>query len=538
MILHALLFPLLLSAPAAATDVLATYQGGAVTRAEYESWLAAQGLTHDAAGQAKALEAIALAKSLEAGARAAGLAASAATAFRLEQIETAALSAAYWQQVDSEVTVGDAAVEAELKAEEKERVRPRSVLLRNLFKRVPPGASPSEREALRVRTEELRRQLLAGADFEELASRESDSQTRFRGGAMGYVRAGVLSPEVDRVVMALGKGELSAVLSSADGFTILRCDDIFEGRVIPVAEARETIRNGLRSRAVVARRAAVREELLREAAPRYLDGVLDPESPVVEFQGGQVRLVGLQVLAGAAPETLSAESRRSLLEEQVVRAAAAARARALRLHERPELEARVRWQRARLLATEEIARRINLGLTSPTAAEIRAHYERNRERYLTPLKVDVSLIEWAAEPTRLRAVFDAAEAVLSRVQSGAVTFEAAAREVSVHPTAASGGRTGLLPMVELSVLGPNLFRTVERMSPGETSRLVQQESRLFAVKLWERQAPRPMTYDEAAHGVEKELGDARVAARQKELEAEAVRSLGLEIAAEPAPRKD
>lgn len=517
--------------PAAGTaEVLATYAGGTVTRAEYDSWLLGQGQKDDPESRRAFLESIALSESLESAAVASGLDRAPHTAFRLAQIENGLLSAALRQQVDRAIVITEAEVEAELKAEEKERFKPPSVLLRNIFKRVPAGATDAARAAARERMESIRKQLLAGADFDDLAWRESDSQTRFRGGAMGYVRAGVLSPHVDKVVAGLKKGELSDVLQSADGFTILRCDDIDAGRVIPIAEARETIRLGLWNRASYARQADLRAELLREAAPRYTEATGADDAPAAEFQGGRITEAELRWLGGGAADAVTVEARRSLLEEQIVRVVGAARARARGLGQDPTLRAKAAWQRASTLATAEIARRINQSVVKPTPEEMRAHFEKNRERYVSPLKVDVSVIAWKLDQAEPRRQFEEGEALLARLRSGAVSFEEAARQTSVDRSAERGGRLGLLAMTDLVSLGPNLYRSIEALAPGETSPLVQHDGMLYLARVWERQPPRPLTYDEAARAVESELGNARVAALQKEREAEARKALGFVLA--------
>lgn len=528
-------WPLLaLLAPASAPDVLATYAGGTVTRAEYESLLAAESLQDAPEALRDRLEAVALSETLEAAAVAAGLDRRPGVAFRLAQVETRLLHAALVQEADRAVVVTDAAVEAELKAEEKERFRPRTYRLRNIFKRVPPDATPAQRAELRVRTEDLRKALAAGADFEEMAWRESDSQTRFRGGALGYVPAGVLAPDVDRVMVSMKKGDLSPVLASADGFTILRCDDVAEGREIPLDEARTTIRNGLWRRASLARQGELRAELLRAAAPRYPDGAPDDASPVAELAGG-LRVTRAELRWLGDTDASSAASRRALLEEQVVALAAAARARAQGLDRDPRFLARARWQRARLLATEEMARRVNARLVPPSDAEMRAHFQQHRDRYASPVRVDVSLVSWPAERARQKEAFARAESVAARLRSGALAFDRAAREESSHPSAAQGGRLGLLDMTDLAPLGPNVYRTVESLASGETSPLVQQDETLYVLKLWERRPSRPLTYEEAAGRVEKELGDARVAALQERLEAEARQALALLTPSPSAP---
>ena len=136
----ACLLPAVFALSTAGSDVLATYRGGSVTRAEYDGWLLANRLTDEAAHRRAQLEAIALLESLETAAVAAGLDRRPQTAFRLAQIEAGLLRGALREAVDRAIVITDAEVEAELKAEEKERFRPHTVLLRNIFKRVPAGA--------------------------------------------------------------------------------------------------------------------------------------------------------------------------------------------------------------------------------------------------------------------------------------------------------------------------------------------------------------------------------------------------------------
>ena len=534
----ALLVALALPAAASPPDgAVARYEGGTVTREEYADWLLANRLEDRADKRRDYLEAIALAESLEASAVKSGLDRAPHTAFRLAQIETGLLANALREHEDRAIVVAETEVEAELKAEEMERFRPRTVQLRNIFKRLPKGATPSERQALRARMEDLRRQVLARADFDALAWRESDSQTRFLGGALGYVPAGALHPDVERVAFSLKKGEVSPVLESADGFTILRCDDIAESRVIPLEEARDTIRRGLWRRASDTRQAELRAELLREAAPRFEEGAGGrDDSAVATFRGGRTTLAELRWLAAPSPvEALSAEGRRALLEAQIVRRTASERARARGLDRDRVLRARSGWQRATLLATDEIARRVNLTLSPPTEEEMRAHFAGNRERYVKRPEVDVSVILWALDSKDTRKKLAEAEALLGRIQAGELTFAEAARQVSAHASAALGGRLGFFRPGQLAQLGPNVFRTVQDLSPGQTSGLVQQDDRLWVVKLWERRPERPLTYEEAAQQVEQEMGDARVAALRDAREAEARRALRLEVLPQAEP---
>ena len=193
-------------------------------------------------------------------------------------------------------------------------------------------------------------------------------------------------------------------------------------------------------------------------------------------------------------------------------------------------------QRASILATEEMARRIDRSAAKPTPEEMRAHFERNRERYLSPLKVDISIIVWPVDPAQPRRQLEEGEALVRRLRAGEADFDATARQMSVDRSAAKGGRLGLHAMTDLVQLGPNVYRTIETLAPGDTSPVIQHDAMLYVVKLWDRQPPRPLTYSEAEPAVLQELGNARVAERRKEREAEARKALAFALTeTAPAP---
>jgi hypothetical protein len=134
------------------------------------------------------------------------------------------------------------------------------------------------------------------------------------------------------------------------------------------------------------------------------------------------------------------------------------------------------------------------------------------------------------EPSAMKRQFAEAEALLGRLQARELEFDPAAREWSRHASASSGGRLGFLLPLQLAGLGPNVFRVVQELSPGQTSGLIKDEKQLWIVKLWDRRPERPLAYEEAVERVEKELGDSRVAALRTEREAEARRALKLQVA--------
>ena len=207
----------------AQSEVVATYKGGTITADDYQGWLSFAKLDDDPAQRKDRLRQIALARILSAALLARGGDRDPAVAGQLADVEDRVLFLALGRRLAAEVRVTEADVDKALRENEKDRHQPRRVQLANLFKKVPRDASPAQRQAARARIEELRRQILAGADFSELARRESDSQTRFRGGRMGIAWPGQLPPHLEKVAFQLSEGQVSEVLEHADGFTLLKC---------------------------------------------------------------------------------------------------------------------------------------------------------------------------------------------------------------------------------------------------------------------------------------------------------------------------
>lgn len=100
----------------------------------------------------------------------------------------------------------------------------------------------------RATAERLRNEALAGADLAELArinsSREEDRRTA---GNLGYLMAGQLPPEVERVVTGLPPGEISQIVKVEDGYAFFRLEDVIESEqpgfeeIFPAVEERTLI---------------------------------------------------------------------------------------------------------------------------------------------------------------------------------------------------------------------------------------------------------------------------------------------------------
>ena len=98
-------------------------------------------------------------------------------------------------------------------------------------------------EEAKARAEELRKQILAGADFATVARENSEHQASAeKGGDLGTLRKGSLPPNLDKTVFALKPKEVSEPVKEGQGYYIFQVDEI---RPVTLDEATATIRNTL-----------------------------------------------------------------------------------------------------------------------------------------------------------------------------------------------------------------------------------------------------------------------------------------------------
>ena len=128
---------------------------------------------------------------------------------------------------------------------------------------VSPKPSLANKEIARVRAESLLAEIKRGADFEQLAKRESaDSGSRVNGGDLGWNRRGKMVPEFDRWLFgyyALQPGQLSPVVETPFGYHIIRVDRVNATEVksrhiliTPKIDSADVVRARLQADSVVA----------------------------------------------------------------------------------------------------------------------------------------------------------------------------------------------------------------------------------------------------------------------------------------------
>jgi len=158
------------------------------------------------------------------------------------------LAAAAVTEITNHASVDEAPLRAyyEQHKAQFEQVHARHILVRVKGSVAPVKAGEkdlTEDEAL-ARVEQLRKQLLSGADFAALAAKESDdAASAARGGELDVFGHGQMVPEFDRAVFALKVGEISEPVRTPFGYHLIRVDTK-EAR--PLEELRPELERRLR----------------------------------------------------------------------------------------------------------------------------------------------------------------------------------------------------------------------------------------------------------------------------------------------------
>ena len=488
------------------SDVVATWEGGRINQTDHASWLEFHGLEESP----ESLREHAFVESLAAASRSHHADQEPRTRLEVEAARRQILLPALRDHVLAGVTVSDDEVEA-LRADHPEAFqRPRKLKLRNIFKRIDDQA---DAPIVRRRMETLLRQLRDGADFGELARSESESQSRFRDGQLGWVAVDDLPDPVADAVRNLAPGERSEIVAHGGGLSIFVCDDVREALTPTADEVRSKIRSNLMRLRRTERWSRYQADLLEDAHVR-----IDPAAAVVlEMDGYQLGADDLAVLVELrSPKTstsdLTAEQLEGLLRGWAVGVAGCRKATELGLDASPKVAAGLGWAEIDAVAHRELVRRVDAKVEEPSEAELRHLFETAPKGFWEPAAWHILVLQVgdADDHPDPQALVDEATAIARRLELGDLTFAEAAKRYSRHPSASRGGDIGWKTRRQLTSWDPAVSRAVSQLSPGQQTGVLRLRTGLWILEVRDFRQARELTFDEA-------LPQLREAARKQQI---------------------
>lgn len=158
------------------------------------------------------------------------------------------LAIAYLVSTDiaSSVMVSDAEVQKFYQGNPEKFRQEEQVRVRHLLIGVANDAGVQERKAAREKAETLRQELLAGADFAELAKENSTCPSSKQGGDLGFFGKGKMVPPFEQAAFALEPGGLSGVVETQFGYHIITLTDRIKAGDTPLSAAKSKIEKYLK----------------------------------------------------------------------------------------------------------------------------------------------------------------------------------------------------------------------------------------------------------------------------------------------------
>jgi peptidyl-prolyl cis-trans isomerase D len=155
-------------------------------------------------------------------------------------------------KLEQALTVSDADLHAAYAASMdsfrvQERVKARHILIKT------DGKSDAEKKQALAKAEDILKQLKAGADFAQLAQKNSEDSTAQKGGDLGWFPHGQMVAEFDTAAFALKPGQLSGIVTTQFGYHIIRVDEKESARVKPFDEVKAQLTSELKKQRVAER---------------------------------------------------------------------------------------------------------------------------------------------------------------------------------------------------------------------------------------------------------------------------------------------
>ena len=154
------------------------------------------------------------------------------------------------KRIAPKVTVTEADLQAYYEANKDQLKHDGMVAARHILIKFPDNVTEEQKKAALDKIQGLRKQLVEGKDFAEMAKVNSDCPSKERGGDLGYFPKGAMVPEFEQAAFSLKEGELSEVVETPYGYHLIQVYGKKPAGVLPLAEVRPQLERDLKQRKI------------------------------------------------------------------------------------------------------------------------------------------------------------------------------------------------------------------------------------------------------------------------------------------------
>ncbi|MCX7895683.1 MAG: peptidyl-prolyl cis-trans isomerase [Thermoanaerobaculum sp.] len=179
------------------------------------------------------------------------------------------------KEITPKSTPTPAEVESYYKEHPEEFKHEEQVKLQMILAMFPQGADEKAKASTKAKAEAAATRVAKGEEFAKVAAEVSDDPSKARGGEIGWVRKGMLLPELEGPVFQLQPGGVSKVLESQFGYHVFRVADRRPAGTYPFEEVKDNL-----ARMLAQRKSG--EILQKQVEERRTRAKIEPVDPEVK----------------------------------------------------------------------------------------------------------------------------------------------------------------------------------------------------------------------------------------------------------------
>ncbi|MGA2348959.1 MAG: peptidylprolyl isomerase [Terracidiphilus sp.] len=165
---------------------------------------------------------------------------------------------------------------------------PEQARSRHILISVPAGADAKTDAAAKAKAEALLKQIQSGADFAELAAKNSDDPgSKTKGGELGFARRGMMVPPFDNAIFTQKIGD-TKIVKTTFGYHIIQVEERQEAHSLPINEVLPTIQATLSRQ----KAAAAEENYVQSLTSEAIKNGLEKTAAAHHLQVSTTPLVG------------------------------------------------------------------------------------------------------------------------------------------------------------------------------------------------------------------------------------------------------
>jgi parvulin-like peptidyl-prolyl isomerase len=122
-------------------------------------------------------------------------------------------------------------------------VVPETVFVRHILVAIEQGDDEKIKAEKKAKIENLRKQLMEGADFAEVARESSDDPSKYEGGELGLIKKGVTGKQFEDAAFSQENNVIGPVVTTERGYHIIKVTEHNKAKTITLAESKNEISN-------------------------------------------------------------------------------------------------------------------------------------------------------------------------------------------------------------------------------------------------------------------------------------------------------